>query len=147
MRLISRFRQLRHFPERLNVSVEAAPRAGASWLTGDIDLPVAVIWGEFYLPAGEYAFIVPRWSERTVVYVHRPGHGALVEAESVEERRTAGSCALTLVRVGRRYYARSLELAEPAIVFRFGVPEAVSSCNQPSSSIPDFAIVAREGTC
>ena len=122
MRFISMFRRARGRAAQLIVAVDAAERAGAKWVTGDLALPVSAIWGEFSLPAGEYTFIVPSWSPLGVVYVQRDGRDALVVATAVEERPGTHMDELTLVRRAAHYFVQSLELRDPAIVLHFDVP-------------------------
>ena len=101
-------------PPLLRVPVEVISSV-MNCVIWDVDLPVAVRWGDAAIRTGRYRLVVP--SRRPMVYVQGVDDDALIYAASVDAQPRAGASELVIARVMGTYRVLSLEL--PGLRFEF----------------------------
>ena len=101
-------------PPLLRVPVEVVSSV-MSWVIWDLDLPVAVRWGDATVRAGRYRLVVP--SRRPMVYLQGADDDSLIFAASVDAQPRACASELLIARVMGTYRVLSLEL--PGLRLRF----------------------------
>jgi hypothetical protein len=101
-------------PPELRVSIELVSSV-LDCVIWDLDLPVAVQWGDAAVPAGRYRLVVP--SRRPMVYLQGVDDDALIVAASVDVQPRAGASELLIAPVTGAYRVLSLEL--PGLSFQF----------------------------
>ena len=102
---------------RIPIEVVASVMSCVIW---DLDLPVAVRWGDATVRAGRYRLVVP--TRRPMVYVQGIDDDALIHAASVDAQPRAGASELLIARVTGAYRVLSLEL--PGLRFEFAPANA-----------------------
>lgn len=92
-------------------------------LQGKFTLPSETHWGTTTLPAGDYTFTLPTNSVPYTFYIQGKGVGAIIVANTADEKTASGHSQLNLVEIGGVQTVETFEAPALGVTFTYATPK------------------------